>query len=112
MPNHRQWRMRLTRYPEILVLVLTFCSLPYAGASSKQKTKEACHSPLSACPAWGCAGKDSPDGVENVLKHHRPKTDNTTRLTVADFIGLQCQTDARFGIKTNCSETGIGPQEC
>lgn len=84
----------------IWIVALIFCS-PYAsGAAPKQK--KACKPSLSACPSSGCATPNSPDGVENVLKHHQPKADvdKLSSLTVADFIELQCQTDARFGKDT------------
>ena len=47
--------------------------------------------------------------MENVLKHRQPKADEgkLSTLTVADFIELQCQTDARFGKKTEHLKNGI-----
>ena len=83
-------------------LIALLCCLPPLAAQDRA-TKKPCHPSLSTCPDSGCKDATSPDGVENVLKHHHPEPpDNLVTLTIDDFQSLQDQIDKRFGTDAKC----------
>jgi len=57
----------------------------------------ACVAQLDACPAFGCAEKDSPEGRANELKRAKPPLGVPVTLSFDDFLQLQREADARVG---------------
>src|SRR5262249_8608897 len=68
----REGSIHLTRCLCVLLLMFASCGA-YSGKATAPK--KPCKPSLSACPLSGCLTPDSSDGVENILKHHRPKAD-------------------------------------
>src|SRR5437899_4925030 len=88
-------RTAVRSFISLLAFVITL-SIGSLAAKPKTPKKPPCHPSLSLCPDFGCFEEDSPEGWENILKHHRPDGEVPLTLTIADFVTLQKQTDQRF----------------
>jgi hypothetical protein len=85
-------------------------SLFCIAASKKQP---ACVASLESCPRSGCYKANTPEGWENVLKHHRTSADDFATVTIKDFANLQKQADARFSDANDlgCPSTYANPSK-
>ena len=76
--------------------VLAGLFLLSSGLVSASGKAKACQPTLEQCPLTGCAKKNTPNALTNIIKHGHKLSGEPRALTFADFASLQQQLDDRF----------------